>query len=476
MITNRSITAFLRLLTICRRKVVDSISSRQEGGYREILVVAIPLVISSATHTVLTFTDRMFLSWYSADCIAASGPASILSYAIICFFMGTGAYTTALIAQFYGANKTLRITRSLWQGIYFGLISSVFIVLLIPVGRMVINNSGHDSRVISLEISYFTILMYGGGLVVIGTTLSSFFSGQGRTKVIMFITFVSALINILLDYILIFGKLGFPALGIVGAGIATVISHAIVIAILACLVFQKKYRKKFRVHKLYQFNIKIFMKLISFGSPEGFHYFVDIAGFSVFIFFIGSYGSVALAASNIAIFVDMMAFMPMIGIGMATTILVGQYIGKNKKHIAVTVTNNSMKITLIYGTFIGCLFWFFPEFFINFFKGNDESTFSQIASNAIPIFKILPFFLMADSLNIIFGSALSGAGDTKFKMVTASLIVLFLFVPEEFLILKIWEMPVVYGWWWCTFYLLVMGLVYLFRFRQGAWKRISIIS
>ena len=348
--------------------------------------------------------------------------------------------------------------------------------MLIPVGNMLIDHSEHGKQVIILEKSYFSLLMYGGGLVVMGTVFSSFFSGRGRTRPVMIITLISTIINILLDYILIFGKFSFPALGIVGAGIATLLSHSFVLILFAYLIFQKKYRKRFRIHRIWQFDKKIFMKLIKFGIPEGFHYFVDIAGFSVFIFFIGSYGSIELAASNIAIFVDMMAFMPMVGIGISTSILVGQYIGKNKKDVSIVITNNSMKITAMYGTCIGLLFWFFPEFFVNFFKGKDADTFSLITSSAIPIFHILPFFLMADSLHIIFGSALSGAGDTKFKMVAAALLVFLLFIPGEFFILKIWKLPVSYGWWWCTLYLLVIGVIYLLRFRQGQWRSIDMIS
>ena len=452
------------------------IDKRSEGGVKEILIVAFPLIISSATHTVLTFTDRMFLSWYSPDCIAASGPASILSYAFICFFIGTGMYISTLVAQYFGAGKSALITKSLWQGIYFGLVSIIIIIALIPVGHIFINSSGHGEQIIVLEKLYFDILMYGGGLSVVGSVFSSFCSGMGNTKIVMYLTFLSTAINIILDYLLIFGKLGIPSLGIVGAGIATFISHVIFVAIFSYIIFKKKNRVKYRVHKLWRFDRKIFLKLISYGTPEGFHFFIDIAGFTVFIFFIGAYGESALAASNIAIFVDMLAFMPMIGIGIATSILAGQYIGKRKKQVAITVTNNSMIITLIYGVFIGGMFWFFPMIFINLFKGADIDAFSQITTHAIPIFHVLPFFLIADSFHIIFGCALAGAGDTKYKMIVAALIVALLFVPGEYLILKVWQLPLTYGWWWCAFYLLIIGMIYLYRFRQEKWKRIDMIS
>lgn len=446
-----------------------------EGGPREILMIAFPLIASHASHTVLTFTDRMFLSWHSPHSIAASGPAAILSFTIICFFKGVSSYVSTLIAQNYGAKKTSRISKSLWQGLYFSAMSAVALVALIPVGNFIIRHSGHGEDVIELEIRYFSILMFGGGLVVLEGALASFFSGLGRTKVIMYIWVAGALINIGLDYILIFGKLGLPELGITGAGIATVSTQFIIAVIYFALIFQKSHRIRFRIHKLRQFNKELFFKLIKYGVPEGTRYFLDIAGFSAFLFFVGTHGDVELAASTMTIFVDMMAFMPMLGIGIATSILVGQYIGKGKKDVAVIVTKNSVKISAIYGAIIGSLFWFYPELFINIFKGDDAESFAMVSAAAIPIFKILPFFLMADALNIILGAGLSGAGDTRFKVYAALIVSICFFVPGEFLILRHWNMPVTYGWWLASVNLLILGSVYMIRFKQGKWKRIDMI-
>jgi len=446
-----------------------------DGNIKEILIIALPLIASHASHTVLTFTDRMFLSWHSPASIAASGPASIFSFAIICLFKGTGAYVSTIIAQFYGAHKSSQISKTFWQGIYFSLFSTILIIALIPVGNIIIDYSGHGSEVIAEEKIYFDILMYGGGLLVLEAVMASFFSGRGQTKVIMYSWAAGAILNVLLDYILIFGKLGIPAMGIAGAGIGTALTHLAVVTAYTIIIFQKKYRRKYRIHRFWRFDNKIFLKLLKFGTPEGLHLFIDVAGFTVFIFFIGAHGEFALAASTITIFVDMLAFMPMIGIGIATAVLVGQYIGKGKKDIAVIVTNNSMKMTAVYGIIIGCLFWFIPELFINMFKGNNHTTFPHISNEALPLFRILPFFLMIDSIHIIFGAALSGAGDTKYKMYVVTLVSALIFVPGEYMILKHWQLPIVYGWWWSIFYLLILGVIYFLRFRQAKWRKIDLI-
>ncbi len=446
-----------------------------EGSVKEILLIALPLIASQASHTILTFTDRMFLSWHSSASIAASGPASILSFAIICFFRGTGSYVSPLIAQFCGAKKSAQISKTLWQGVYLFIISSVLIVALIPVGNMIIDHSGHASDVIVQEKIYFDILMYGGGLVVLEAVFASFFSGLGRTKMIMYTWLGGAILNIIFDYILIFGKCGLPAMGIAGAGIGTALTHFIVVIAYCFVIFKKKYRRKYRIHLFWRFNTSLFVKLVRFGTPEGFHFFIDIAGFSAFLFFIGAHGKYALAASTLTIFVDMMAFMPMIGLGIATAVLTGQYIGKKKKGVALLVTSNSMKITAFYGIVIGCLFWFLPDLFINCFKGDDLDAFVQITREAKPLFRILPFFLIIDSIHIIFGAALAGAGDTKYKMYVAALSSTLVFVPGEYFILKYWDLPVVYGWWWSVLHLTIIGVIYLLRFRSQRWRKFDLI-
>ncbi|MCP4755432.1 MAG: MATE family efflux transporter [Proteobacteria bacterium] len=447
-----------------------------EGGMGEILKVALPLVASTASHTILTFTDRMFLSWYSPTAIAASVPASILSFTFICFFLGTGQYVNVLIAQFFGAKKDDDLVRSLWQGIYFSIVSAFIIVLFIPLGHLIIDHSGHSLQVMADEKAYFDILMMGGGLIVLGAVLASYFSGRSRTKIIMYVSLMGAVLNIFFNYLLIFGKYGFPRLGIRGAGIATVSASGIVIVVYILLIFLGKDSLRSSVIRLFGFNQRIFFKLIQFGVPNGFQFFVDLAAFSIFVFLFGLQGDTVLAASNIVLSVDMLAFMPMLGIGQATSILVGQYMGRKSPDMVVRVTYRALKMAVLYGVVMGVVFLFFPEFFLGFFRGNDAEAYGSIQAAAIPLFRVLPAFLLFDCMAIIFGSALGGVGDTRFKMWFVILFACLFFVPGEFLILGYWRWPAIYGWLYCTLYVFCFGLVFYFRFKRGKWREIDMVD
>ncbi len=418
----------------------------------------------------------MFLSWYSPEAIAASVPAMALSFTVICFFMGTGQYVSVLIAQFYGASQNEDVARSFWQGIYFSIFAGFFLLLFIPLGNKIIDYSGHSPAVIVQEKIYFEVLMYGAGLVVLVNVLAAYYSGRSKTKIVMYISFLGAAVNVVLNYILIFGKGGFPELGIAGAGIATVLANLAIVLFYAVIIFGVKDHHTIPITRFIGFNWRIFQKLIKFGAPNGFQFFIDVTAFTVFIFLIGLHGDEILAASNIALSVNMLAFMPIVGFGQATSILVGQYMGKKDLESVISITWDTLKVAGLYGLFVGALFFFFPEFFIQFFKSNDAASFEKITEAAIPLFMILPAFLFADTFAIIFGSALGGAGDTKFKMWFSIFGSCFLFIPAEYLILKTFNQSAIMGWIWITTYWIMVGVVFGMRFRKGFWRKIDMIG
>jgi MATE family, multidrug efflux pump len=442
----------------------------------EIFRVTLPLVASTASYTVLTFTDRMFLSWYSPEAIAASVPAAVLCFSAICFFMGTGQYVNVLISQYFGASHNIEVARSFWQGIYFSLFSAVILIFLIPVGCLIIDISGHSPEVIVQEKAYFEVLLFGGGLVVLMNVLAAFYSGRSRTKIVMYVSFLGAIINIILNYILIFGKMGFPELGIMGAGLATVLANAVIVAIYVGMIFWGSDRHIIPVTRYFGFSWKIFKKLVRFGAPNGLQFFIDVSGFTIFVFLIGLHGDDIMAASNIVFSVNMLAFMPMVGFGQATAILTGRYMGRKEPEFVISITSETIKIVGLYGVGIGAVFFFFPEFFIQFFQSSDTESFQRITDAAIPLFMILPLFLIGDTAAIIFGSVLAGTGDTAFKMWFSIIATCLIFIPGEILILKVFSLQAIYGWIWITVYLTLVGLVYWLRFRKGQWKNIDMIG
>jgi MATE family multidrug resistance protein len=194
------------------------------GGYREVLVIAVPLILSTSAWSVQHFVDRMFLSWYSPETLAASMPAGILFFTLMSLFIGTASYVSTFVAQYYGAERYQRIGPALWQGIYISLLGGLLLLCLIPFAQPIFGLVGHDPAVQHHEVVYFRILCIGGFPVIASAAISGFFAGRGRPWPVMWVNTLSTAVNLIMDYALIFGAWGFPELGIKGAGIATVLA------------------------------------------------------------------------------------------------------------------------------------------------------------------------------------------------------------------------------------------------------------
>ena len=222
---------------------------QKSGTKREILVIAWPLILTWVSYTFMVTVSRIFLAHYDLDALSASVPASTLSFTFICLFMGAGNYVGTLVSQYFGANQLDKSAASTWQGIYFSLGSSVAIWLLTPLGVIFLKSSNHGANVIQYEIEYFKILMLGGGLLVLNAAFSSFFSGIGRTTVVMAQSVLLAIVNVGANYAFIFGKAGFPELGIYGAGLATVVANSIEAGVYFIIFLSQPFSNRFDTRK-----------------------------------------------------------------------------------------------------------------------------------------------------------------------------------------------------------------------------------
>lgn len=317
------------------------------GGYLEICKIAYPLVIMSATNSIMQFVDRKFLAENSTLDVAASMPGGILYFTLFAFFLATCNYTSALVAQYHGANDRSNLLRAVWAGQTLAVFAGLVITFVIPpIGIFFIERSGHPTELLSREIEYFTSLLPSGVFICMAAPYFAFFSGQGRTIPVAVINIGACLLNIFLDYIFIFGKLGLPAYGIFGAGIATSICcMALMIAVM--VYFYSQNQRKIPTRKRWEFRPELLMKLVRFGAPAGFQTFIDVGAWTMVTFMIGNLGPAALAASVIALSINNIFFVPLMGLSDSTAIVVGQYIGRRRQGIAEKAVYRAWRISAI---------------------------------------------------------------------------------------------------------------------------------
>ena len=448
------------------------------NGYRQVLSISLPLVASMGSITLMQFTDRIFLANYSVDAISAALPAGIVCFTFIAFFMGVASYTNAFVAQYTGAQALNRVGAAIWQGIYFSLLSAVLLALLYFIADILFDLIGHSPPIRSLEVTYFKILTLGAGLVVLSSAMAAFYTGRGLTWTVMLVHMAGATINIPLDYCLINGVGPFPELGITGAAIATVTASAFIVLILSILIFRRANREKFGTWKNRAFDKELFGRLMHYGLPSGIQFFLEIFGITFFIQMLGRLGDLELAASNIVLSIETLAFLPMVGFHIGNATLVGQAIGRGQPEAGVYSTTSALHITLAYMLFVAAIFVIIPEPLLYLFKGNhyDSTHYAEIMDLGVILMRFVAVFCFFDALNLIYSGAIKGAGDTRFIMWTIAALSLGVMIVPVYVAIEVIGAGLYTAWTLATIYISSLGLAFMLRYRQGKWKRMSVIE
>ncbi len=448
-----------------------------DGGYREVLVIAIPLILSTATWSVQHFVDRMFLAWYSPETIAAAMPAGMLSFTVISVFMGTAGYVSTFVAQYHGAGRYHRIGPVMWQGIYISLVGGVVMLCIIPLAAPAFRLIGHSPEIQAYEVIYFQIMCVGGGAYIGSFALSGFYSGRGKTWPVMWVNAATTVVNLVLDYVLIFGLWGFPELGIRGAAIATVVAGIFSLLVYFALLVSGGKDSIYHTKKGWRFDKDLFRRLLQFGFPSGMQFFLEIAGFTGFVLVVGRLGTTSLAATNIAFNINTLAFMPMIGCGIAISVLVGQYLGARKTDIAKTAVYSGFHLTFIYMTGIAAMYVLAPDIFVAPFAHRaDPGGFAEIYAYAVILLRFVAIYSLFDAMNIIFCSAIKGAGDTRFVMFMTVILSVFVLIIPVYVAIEILDSGLMMAWVFATVYVALLGITFFLRFQGGKWESMSVIE
>ncbi len=447
------------------------------GGYHEMLVVAVPLILSTGAWSVQHFVDRMFLAWYSAEALAASMPAGILNFAVLSLFIGTASYVSTFVAQYHGAGRQQRIGPALWQGIYVSALGGLFVLSLVPAAEGIFGFFGHDAEVQRLETEYFRILCLGGFPAIAASAMGGFFSGRGKTWPVMWVNTSATALNLFLDYLLIFGKWGLPEMGIRGAATATVISAVFSLAVYFLLVCGRGPDAVYRTLRGWRFDRPLFARLLRFGFPSGVQFCLEITGFTLFILLVGRLGVRNLAATNIAFNINTLAFMPMIGAGIAVSVLVGQYLGRGEPRLARRSAYSGFHLTFLYMGTVAAAYVLVPDIFIRPFAAHsDPETFREIYPLTVVLLRFVALYSIFDTLNIVFASAIKGAGDTRFVMFVLLVVTVGVLGVPAYVTVVVLGKGLLAAWAVVTVYVIVLGLIFHRRFLGGRWQEMRVIE
>ena len=434
----------------------------------ELLRLALPMVVSQGAFAVMIFTDRYFMSQIDPIHMAAALGGGVASFFSFCFFVGLFSYSNALAAQYLGAGEPEKCPKVVTQGMIMTVMSAPFLTLITFLVAGIFEGMGHEAEQVELERTYYLILMSGVLVTLAKVCVPSYFVGIGRTRVVMICDLFGLIVNVPLCYAMVFGKFGFPELGIVGAGVSTVVSTVLASLLFAAFYFEKKHRDKFSVQLSYSLDTKILRRFWRLGFPSGLELFLNVAAFNLFLLMFQSYGIAEGAAAAIVFNWDILSFIPMIGLNVGVISMIGRFVGARDMARVDEVMTAAFVVALSYSAVLAFIYITFRYPLVEVFAP-PSGDFTAIRELSAFMMIGLSSYVMADALIIVSGGILRGAGDTRWLMV-ASVSLHWAMLVAQFFIIRVFEFSPKVSWIAFVALVFAIAIVYVLRLRGGRWR------
>lgn len=446
------------------------------GGIGQMVGIALPMVASSACETAMTFTDRLFLSRLGPEYMSAAMGGGLSVFLMMTFFLGLTGYTTALAAQYLGRRQHRHCALTVTQAVLIALAAYPVILAARPLAHLFFEAMGIPADQLVPQRMYFDILIYGTLIGLLRNCLSCFFSGIGRTRVVMVAALAAMVVNIGANYVLIFGKLGLPALGIRGAALGTIAGSLCALAVLAAVYLRADNRRSFQVAQSIRVDKQVMAKLCRFGYPAGLEFFLNLLAFTIMIFLFQSQGVVTAAAVTIVFNWDMVAFVPLVGINIGITSLVGRFMGAGLPDTAHRATLSGLKLAWMYSACTFIAFAVFPGYLVGIFQpAQTEGVFAEVYPLAVSMLRLAALYVFADAMFLVFSGALRGAGDTFWAM-CISVVFHWLLVVLLWVLLRVLGTSPLPAWLTLCLVFMMFSFAFYLRYHGGKWRTLRIVE
>ena len=447
----------------------------RDGGGREALRVAIPIIVSYSSVVVMTTTDRLCLAWFGRQEMNAAFQAGALFWAFLFLPQGVGAFVNTFVAQYFGANEKKRIGSVVWQGVLIGLVCGLFFVAVTPLIGPFFRAIGQSEPSSILEQTYWKYLAWGTIATLGLEPFVSFFNGIRETKIVMKITMLGFAVNMVLDPILIFGIGGRLRLGVAGAALATSIALWIKFAVFLYAAWKRDATGEFALRKSVRLDRPEMKRLVKYGSMSAVQTTAEHWFYTLFVLMMGWIGEEANAATAIAYNLNGLVYMPAVGFGVATAALVGNYVGAKDFERARRATHTSLALSSVVAGAFSVAFLAFPAPFVDVYALFDPESYATARPIAVNVLRIVGLYLLLDAYNLILSSALRGAGDARFIMLS-TLAVVGIVIAGLF----VGVFGLGYGVYWCwslqVIFLVLNVSVFAVRFHRGKWREKGLVD
>jgi MATE family multidrug resistance protein len=458
----------------------DRVTSQPPGsvppgrpGLRELLVLAWPVVLSRSTQSVVGLCDALMSARLGDQALAAVTTGAINLFSIAVLPMGTVFIVQSFAAQLQGRGDLTAARRYAWYALVVAGLTTVLAVAATPHFDGWLRLFGFTPGVHDDMTGYLQWRFWSVGPYIAVEALGNWFSGLGNTRVHMQASVITMVANVALNWVLIFGHLGAPAMGVRGAALASGLATCAGLAWIA-VAFAKRQGEIAGGGPL-ALRWREGLRMLRFGIPNGLNWFMEIAAFTLFLnAMVSRLGTTVLAAMNAILQINSISFMPAFGLASAGAVLVGQAIGRGERDDVPRLLGLSARVALVWQGSVGLAYFLLPQLIMRAFASDAAS--AELVTVGASMLALSAAWQLFDALGLTIGEALRAAGDTAWCMWARLLSAWTVFVPVAW-----WAVTVRHGGPMAAigvtiFYIAVLACAFLWRFRSGAWRRIELVE
>ncbi|WP_299002159.1 MATE family efflux transporter [uncultured Shewanella sp.] len=376
---------------------------------KRLIQLALPVLIAQVTQTMMGFIDTVMAGSVSALDMAAVAIGMSLWLPAVLFVQGLLMAFTPVFAHLHGANEEKKIQPLVFQAIYIALIGSVGVILFLSLSERIFNQMQLEPDLIKVSVQYINGLIWGVPAFILYQVLRGCSEGISHTLPTMIIGFVGLAVNIPANYIFIYGKLGMPAMGGAGCGIATaLVFWAMFIAMLIYMQLDRKFTHVRIFNALNLPDIQTIVQMSKHGFPIAMALFFEVSLFAVIALLLAPLGANIVAGHQIALNFSSIVFMLPLSIGIAASIRVGYYLGQDKAHLSALVTKLALIMSFSLAIITAAITIVFRHNIAQLYNKNPE-----VISLAGSLMLLAALYQLSDSIQVVAAGALRGYKDTK---------------------------------------------------------------
>ena len=431
------------------------------------LRLAIPLILSEIIYALSGFLATAMIAHLGKEQLATHALVWQIYMTTILFFIGVLCSISIMASQSFGTEDKEATIISFKQGIIIALIFSVPMMVIMGSAPQFLSWTKQDPTVISLSKSYCYSMILPMIPLNIWVAIQQFLMGINRVRIVAITNAIAVPIELFFFYVFIFGKLGFPQLGLAGIGFGLTASFTVVsIFLIAYLQIEKDIKNYHLFQRWWIIERKFFMEMFRIGVPMGIMWFSEVTFFTIVALMMGVLGVNVLAAFQIADQYLMIAVVILFALGQTAVIRIGNEVGRNNKdQIKLSAVINIVIAIFIIGCF-SAFYLIFPEVAIRLDIDVNASQYSEVMTETLKYFPLVAILLLVDCIRIVLNGALRGLKDTNFQLILSVLGYWVIAFPLAYLLGFKYNLGGIGIWWGIIIGLFTNGIMLIFRFRK----------